>query len=84
MVVSQPYSGVRGGIPINPLLPPKDLFEVTQVTSVVVVVGVLEPRLPDARLAVAVWDLLAAGAFEMKMATEVQNISVYSLILSPL
>lgn len=50
---------IGGSFSINALISPKDLFEVTNVTDR----EVLEPRLPYAKLAVAVLDLFAVVTF---------------------
>lgn len=59
-----------GSFSINPLISPKDLFEVTQVTQ----------GGSRTQLALALLDLLAAVTLEEKMATQVRNTGVCSLI----
>lgn len=59
-----------GGFSINPLISPKDLFEVTQVTQ----------GGSRTQLAVALLDLLAAVSLEEKIATRVRSTGVCSLI----
>lgn len=59
-----------GSFSINPLISPKDLFEVTQVTQ----------GGSRTQLALALLDLLAAVTLEEKIATQVRNTGVCSLI----
>lgn len=62
--------GLGGSFSVNPLISPKDLFEVTQVTQ----------GGSRTQLVVALSDLLTAVSLEEKTATRVRNTGVCSVI----